>query len=60
MTKPEPGQVWERDGERREVIDSMFGVWYVNLYKIRCWCSAIAWESWQSGAKLVERKEPTQ
>lgn len=59
MTKqqPQPGQVWERDGKRREVTwISWRVVAYVrNRFKMQS--SWGVWLAWQSGAKLVEGGE---
>lgn len=60
MQRPEPGQVWERDGKRREVVrvDDCGSGFFVSwcrpgTAKVReCWCST--WDEWASKATLVE------
>ena len=61
MPQPQPGDIYECAGELREVI-------YADPCRIHMqyrvagegiWEWMSAWNRWQSGATLVERKEPT-
>jgi len=61
--QPQPGDIWERDGERRTVIG--FRRCATRLLSrgddgVIYWDTVYEWDRWQSGAKLVERMEPTQ
>lgn len=60
--QPQPGDIWERDGERREVVNIDQYDYVIRYRKVSgLWWSYLRdWGKWQSGAKLVERKEPTQ
>ncbi len=55
--QPQPGDIWERDGERREVV--LIIVTYKGVFGGE-WLHESDWREWQSGAKLIERREPTQ
>lgn len=53
---PQPGDVWERDGERRKVVAARVIMEYrvsgENRTRLQ---GADFWMQWQSGATLIER-----
>lgn len=61
INRPQPGDIWERDGERREVVSVMHDLDTMVTWVL--WDDGLLWlekwMEWQSGATLVERKEPT-
>jgi len=68
MERPEPGQILERDGRQRKVVevhgpdDCYTVVWKRpdNPYSAwrRSWCAT--WAEWVRGAKLVEAGKETE
>lgn len=67
MTAPTPGDIYERDGKRREVISvTRLGLKTENYWQVRWtrpdrsitgldyWCNEKAWEAWATKAKLVQ------
>lgn len=65
MTQPLPGQVYERDGLRREVVDVQMQVcgvcivWIASNGGQPCSCWPRTWNEWASKATLVETKHET-
>lgn len=55
--QPQPGDIWERDGERRDVVRTNSGIVTYRGSNGITWDWFDGWLVWQSGATLVEGGE---